>query len=66
MFEITVIARFDGDLLLSSGGLDDGTPNIESGKARRPMRKAREKFSVARVARNMPRRSKEKHLMRRR
>jgi len=36
------------------------------GKARRPIRKAREKLRVARVARNMPRRRREKHFIRRR
>jgi hypothetical protein len=36
-----------------------------NGEERRPTRKAREKFRVAREERNIPRRSREKDLMRR-
>jgi hypothetical protein len=46
--------------------VEKGWPTKERGEARRPMRKAREKLSVASVARNMPRRRREKHCRRRR
>ncbi len=56
-------------LLVAVSGVEaveKGWPTKERGEARRPMRKAREKLSVASVARNMPRRRREKHCRRRR
>ena len=44
----------------------DEEPMKDKGVESRPTRKAREKFSVARVARNMPSRRREKQCRRRR
>ena len=50
----------------SSDAVEKGCPTKDRGVASNPMRKASEKFNVARVARNIPRRSSEKHCRRRR
>ena len=53
----------DGWILSSPSA--KGTPRKEKGKESSPMKKAREKFRVARVARNMPKSKREKHLIKR-
>ena len=50
----------------SDDAVEKGGPTKERGAASNPMRNASEKFSVARVARNIPSRSSEKHCRRRR
>ena len=50
-------------LVVSSRSVGEAVPKKERGKERMPMRKPREKLRVERVARNMPRRRREKHLM---
>lgn len=54
----------EAEVLLSEGKARG--PTIESGDERRPMKKDKEKLIVANVARNMPSKSREKLLKRRR
>ena len=59
--EITLLTS-ERCVFVYEDGSEEGTPRNDSGTQHIPMRNASEKLRVERVARNMPRRSREKHL----